>query len=730
MGWSGMVCRLEPVVDLKDPALYQNRELSWMEFNQRVLEEAFDERNPLLERLKFLAIVSSNLDEFFMVRVAGVQQQVNAGVTKTQADGIAPADLLARLVARCHQMVDEQYRHAREVILPRLRSSGIRLLKSHELSDIQNAELERYFVREIFPVLSPLAIDPGHPLPHLRNLSFNLVVTLRQPWVSGAPPLMAVVEVPDVLDRFIRLPASDGSDSFILLEDAIAPRVGQLFKGYEVESCSAFRVTRNGDLNIDEDEAEDLLRAIEAELREREKGNPVRIEIQAGYHQEAVGFLIRELGLSDEDVYPIDGPLNLKDFFKLVGLPGYDHLRDRPYVAPIPVSLREEDEDIFSRIRRGDILMHHPYESFLPVVDFVERAAVDEDVLAVKMTLYRTSGDSPLVRALQQAAENGKQVSVLVELKARFDEGNNILWARQLEEAGVHVVYGLLGLKTHCKVICVVRRDRDGLRRYVHLGTGNYHPSTAKLYTDLGLFTCDPELGEDVTHLFNILTGYSEFPKWNKLAVAPRDLKRKVIQLIRREAELSTPEKPGRIICKNNSTIEPDVIRELYKASQAGVQIDLICRGICGVIPGLPGVSENIRVRSIVGRYLEHHRIYYFGNDGDPQVYCASADWMDRNLNRRIETMFPVLDPACKQRLIQEILPLAMADNVKARELLSDGSWVRVKPAPGEPEVNSQEEYMRLAVAQAPLGETKLGAGARFLLERLAQNKRNRSDAA
>ncbi len=367
-------------MDLKDPALYQNRELSWMEFNQRVLEEAMDERNPLLERLKFLAIVSSNLDEFFMVRVAGVQQQVNAGVTKTQADGIVPADLLRRVVARCHRMVDEQYQVAREVVLPRLRHSGIRLILSYELNDIQNAELERYFVREIFPVLSPLAIDPGHPLPHLRNLSFNLVVTLRQPWVSGAPPLMAVVEVPDVLDRFIRLPASDGSDSFILLEDAIAPRVGQLFKGYEVESCSAFRLTRNGDLNIDEDEAEDLLRAIEQELREREKGNPVRIEIQAGYHQEAVGFLIREMGLCDEDVYPIDGPLNLKDFFRMVGLPGYDHLRDRAYVAPIPVSLREEDEDIFSRIRRGDILMHHPYESFLPVVDFVERAAIDRAI--------------------------------------------------------------------------------------------------------------------------------------------------------------------------------------------------------------------------------------------------------------------------------------------------------------------------------------------------------------
>ncbi len=718
-------------MDLKSPSLYINRELSWLEFNQRVLDEAMAEENPLLERLKFLAIVSSNLDEFFMVRVAGVQQQVSAGVDDNKQDGCRPVELLERLRARCQRMVAEQYQIARETVLPRLRRAGIRLLKSDELNDIQTAEIERYFASEVFPILTPLAIDPGHPLPELRNLSLNLVVTLRQPWVTGAPPLMALVEVPKVLDRFVPLPSGrDGGRDFILLEDLIAPRVGQLFLGYQVLSCVPFRITRNADLNLAEDEAEDLLRAIEQELRERDRGNPVRIEVQAGCDPMAMGFLLREMGLSREDVHLIDGPLNLKDFFALSGLPGFDELRFRPFVPPVVPALRETGEDIFARIRRGDILLHHPYESFSSVVDFVEQAAVDPEVMAVKMTLYRTSGDSPIVRALQLAAENGKQVSALVELKARFDEGANINWARQLEEAGVHVVYGLLGLKTHCKVLGVVRRERDGIRLYCHLGTGNYHPSTAKLYTDLGLLTCDPEIGEDVTQLFNILTGYSEFPKWRKIAVAPRDLKRRVIQLIEHEAELAKAKRPGRVIAKVNALIEPEVIRALYKASRAGVRIDIICRGICGLVPGVPEVSETIRIRSIVGRFLEHSRIFYFGNDGDPKVFLASADWMDRNLNRRIETMFPVQAPALRDRIINEILGLHLADTVKARELRSDGSWARVTRPADQPEINSQEEFIRLALSQAPLGEAKLGAGARLLLQRLTSTKQAKSEAA
>ena len=615
-------------MDLRNPALYGNREVSWMEFNQRVLDEALDEHNPWLERLKFLAIVASNLDEFFMVRVAGVMQQVAAGVDEVKQDGLTPTELLGRLRVRIHQMVDDQYQIARETVLPAIRDAGLRLLRPDELTPDQQAAVEHYFVREVFPVLTPLAIDPGHPLPRIRNLSLNLAVTLRQPWITGAPPLMAVVEVPEVLDRFVPLPSADGQRDFILLEDVIAPRVGKIFRGFEVMRCSAFRITRNSDLNFDEEEAEDLLRAIEQELRERERGNPVRIEIQAGYDELGLQFLIRELGLTREDVFIIDGPLNLKQFFGITGVPGFDNLRYRPYVAPVVPALRERDEDIFARIRRGDILMHHPYDSFASVVDFIEQAALDDDVVAIKMTLYRTSGDSPIVKALQLAAENGKQVSALVELKARFDEGNNINWARSLEEAGVHVVYGLIGLKTHCKVIGVVRRERDGMRRYCHLGTGNYHPSTARLYTDLGLLTCDESLGEDVSQLFNILTGYSEFPKWNKLAVAPRDLKKRLIALIEREAEQSTASHPGRIICKINAVIEPLVMRALYRASQAGVQIDLICRGICGVVPGIPHVSETIRVRSIIGRYLEHSRIYYFGNRGNPEVYLASADLM------------------------------------------------------------------------------------------------------
>lgn len=710
-------------MDLHDPSLYINRELSWLEFNQRVLDEAVDPNNPLLEQLKFLAIVSSNLDEFFMVRVAGVQQQVSAGVAAAKDEALGPVELLDRIRRRCHQMVEQQYAIFRDDILPRLRQEGIRLLKPEELSPEQTKEVDRFYYREVFPVLSPLAIDPGHPLPHLHNLALNLLVTLRQPWVEGAAPLVAVVEVPKVLKRLVPLTAADGHSDFILLEDVISPRVGQLFMGYEVLSCAAFRVTRNGDIDFDEEEAEDLLVAIERELRERERGNPVRMEVQAGCDPAGLEFLRRELGLPPGDIYEIDGPINLKDFFPLADLPGYPHLKYKPFVPVVAPALREAEGDIFAAIRRGDILLHHPYESFSSVVDFVDQAADDPDVLAIKQTLYRTSGDSPIIRALSRAAENGKQVSVLVELKARFDEGANINWARQLEEAGVHVVYGLIGMKTHCKVICVVRRERDGIRRYLHLGTGNYNSTTARIYSDLGLLTCDEDLGEDASQLFNILTGYSEYPQWRKLAVAPRDLKARLLQLLQREADLSSPEEPGHFIAKVNAVIEPQVIRALYKASQAGVRIDIISRGICGLVPGVRGVSETIRVRSIVGRFLEHSRIYYFRNGGNPEVYLSSADLMDRNLNRRVETMFPIEDPALRDRLIHGVLALNLADNQKARELRPDGTWVRVTPAPGEEPINCQERLLAEAQAQAPLGDTRLGAGARFLMQRLREER-------
>ncbi len=704
------------------PELYINRELSWLEFNQRVLEEGWDERNPLLERLKFLAIVSSNLDEFYMVRVSGVQQQVAAGVGPRGPEKVRPEVLLEQLRRRIRRMVDEQYRCAREEVLPALRSAGLRLLRHDELNAEQRAAVEELFRSEVFPVLSPMGIDPGHPMPFIRNLTLNLLVGLK----AADDQRLAIVEVPEVIPRLVPLPA-DGTSDFMLLEELIAPRVGELFGGWEVTSCGAFRLTRNGDLNIDEEEAEDLLVAIEQELRERERGAPVRLEVAADCDPSAVERLCGELGIGAADLVLVDGPLNLKELWPLTSTPGFDHLRDKPFAPQVIPALREADESLFAVIRRGDLLFHHPYDSFDSIVEFVRQAADDPRVLAIKQTLYRTSGDSPVIAALQRAAENGKQVSALVELKARFDEGNNINWARQLEEVGVHVVYGLIGLKTHCKVLLVVRRDRDRIRSYVHLGTGNYHPSTAKLYTDLGLLTCDDDLAADVQNLFNIITGFGEFPAWRKLAVAPRDLKPRLLAMLAREAEHARAGRPARFCAKVNAVIEPDIIDALYAASQAGVEIELICRGICGLVPGLPGVSETIRVRSIVGRFLEHSRIYYFANGGAEEVYLASADLMDRNLNRRIETMFPILQPDLRRRVVDEVLGLALRDTAKARLLQPDGTWRPIEPPPGEPALSSQEEFMRLAIEQAPFGETRLGAGARFILQRLRGGRRDQA---
>jgi polyphosphate kinase len=678
----------------RDPSLFINRELSWLEFNRRVLEEAQSPATPLLERLKFLSIVSSNLDEFFMVRVAGLRRQGESAKVQESPDGMTVEEQLQAISRRCHEMVEEQYRCLHEEVLPALASQGVVWHRVADLSPEQHEWVDEYFHKQVFPVLTPLAIDPSHPFPHLRNLSLNLAIALRPPKRAEKTLYLAVVQVPGVLDRVVQLPGE--GFHFVLLEEVIADQIQELFQGLKPVGCYPFRVTRDSDLNIDEEDAEDLLETMEEELRKREWQDCVRLETSPDCPQFILEQLCAALKLSEREVYKVRGPLNLRDFMEVYKAPGWDDLRYPPYVPPEGPEA-QANGDLFAVIREGDILLHHPFDSFSTVVHFVEQAADDPDVLAIKQTLYRTSGDSPIVQALMRAAQNRKSVTVLVELKARFDEENNINWARGLEEAGVHVVYGMVGLKTHCKLLLVVRREQDRLRRYVHLGTGNYHPATARLYTDLGLLTCQLPFGQDVSRLFNILTGYSEIPQWRKLSVAPLQLRERILKLIEREASLSTPERPGRIIAKMNALVDVDTIEALYRASQAGVRVDLIVRGICCLRPGVPGVSENIRVRSIIGRYLEHSRIFYFENGGQPEVFLSSADWMPRNFDGRVETMFPVEDPALKQRLIDEILGLALQDNVQARELQPDGSYRRITPKEGEKPINSQEMLMQRA---------------------------------
>jgi polyphosphate kinase len=685
---------------LDDPALYINRELSWLEFNRRVLEEARDPQVPLLERLKFLAIFSSNLDEFFMVRVGGLQQKVQSGIPQgSGADRMPPAEQLERISQTVRQLVAEQYRCLSGEVLPALEAEGIVLRGPSAYSDADRAHLEALFHREIFPVLTPLAIDPGHPFPHLLNKSLNLAVQLRRSPHEGQ--LFAVVQVPAVLPRFVQLPAERGH-AFTALEHVIRMHLPELFPGTEILQATAFRVSRDSEYEIDDDEVEDLLKAIEEEVRKRRRGAAVRLEIEAGAPPEVERFLTspRALDLDPMDVYQIPGPLDLTGLFQLHGLPGYPNLRD-PTFVPQPVAEFAQSPTPWAAIRARDILIHHPYESFTPVVDFIEAAAADERVLAIKQTLYRTSSDSPVVRALQRAADNGKQVTAVIELKARLDEEHNIVWARELEKAGVHVVFGFVGLKTHCKIALVVRREEQGIRRYVHLATGNYNPQTARLYTDLGFFTCDPDFCEDASALFNYLTGYGELPRWRKLVVAPSRLQKFMIEKIEQETAHQLAGREGRVVAKINGLLEPAVIQALYRASQAGVRTDLVCRGICALRPGIPGVSENIHVVSVVDRFLEHSRVFFFGNGGQPEVYIGSADWMDRNLSRRVEVVFPVEQPDLKQRLIKEILATSLADNVKARELLPDGSYRRVAPRPGQPRVRSQELFWELAVQRA-----------------------------
>ncbi|HYR56366.1 MAG TPA: polyphosphate kinase 1 [Myxococcaceae bacterium] len=666
-------------VDAADAKLYINRELSWLGFNERVLDEARDASLPLYERLKFLGIVSSNLDEFFMVRVAGLKQQILGGVAETAADGMLPKAQLAAIRDRARLMVAEQYRVWREEITPQLEAKGVAILTRDRLSADQLSAAKQYFSSSVFPALTPLAVDQGHPFPHLRNKSLNIAVLLRREGRRrrGEPRTssFAVVQVPSVLSRLVPLP-NDSGRSYLLLEELIAMQAGELFPGFAVEQTSAFRVTRNWDLNFDEEESEDLLSTIKEELRRRDRGAAVRLELDAGASPQLEQLLTEALLVGTEDVYRAQGPLQLSDLSPLAELDQRPELHVENLVSSVPATFRDADS-IVATLRERDLVLHHPYESFDGVVRFIEEAAEDPEVLAIKQTLYRTSLDSPIARALSKAVEYGKQVTVLVEIKARLDEANNIAWARRMEENGVHVVYGLVGLKTHCKLALVVRREAGGIRRYVHLGTGNYNPQTARQYTDISFFTSREEIAEDATALFNMLTGYSVPPRWRRFAVAPFDLKDRVIQLIEREAEHARKGEPARIVAKMNALQDASVIRALYAASQAGVEIDLLVRGICCLRPGLEGVSSRIRVTSVVDRFLEHSRVFAFGAGDRTEVYLASADWMPRNFQRRVEVMFPVEDPAIRARLLDEVLGFYMRDNVKARRLLVDGQYVR-----------------------------------------------------
>ncbi|MEQ8468732.1 polyphosphate kinase 1 [Coleofasciculus sp. E1-EBD-02] len=698
-------------VSLRDPKYYFNRELSWLEFNDRVLHEALDSRTPLLERLKFLAIFSSNLDEFFMVRVAGLKQQVEAGVTSLTADGRTPSAQLDGINQRLLPMVKEQHEHFEQILRPLLAKQGIYLLEYMDLNSEQRTYLQNYFEEQIFPVLTPLAVDPSHPFPYISNLSLNLAVVVKDP--DQGEEFFARVKVPKVLPRFVALPEplrerQKGKPALwmgVPLEQVIAHNLEFLFPGMNIQEYHPFRITRNADLAVEEDEADDLLLAIEEGLRKRRLGgSAVRMEIHATVPETLRETLMREMGLQDSDVYEIDGLLGLGDLMSFMGLP-LPELKDTHWTPVMPVELRslsgeDDGEDFFSIIRQRDLFVHHPYHSFSGTVQrFITQAADDPNVLAIKMTLYRTSGDSPIVNALIKAAENGKQVAVLVELKARFDEENNILWARKLEQAGVHVVYGIIKLKTHTKIVLVVRQDEKRIRRYVHIGTGNYNPKTARIYTDLGLLSCREDLGADLTDLFNFLTGYSRQRSYRKLLVAPVNLRDRMTTMIQREIEHCRQGNTGRIVAKMNSLVDPKIIATLYEASQAGVQIDLIVRGICCLRPGVVGVSDNIRVVSIVGRFLEHSRIYYFYNQGDEEVYIGSADWMRRNLDRRVEAITPIEDPEIIKDL-QEILAIMMADNRQAWELQPDGRYIQRQPEDAK-EQCAQKIFMEMAKESA-----------------------------
>ncbi len=687
-------------MDYRDPKYYTNREVSWVHFNARVLSEAQDKELPLFERLKFLSITASNLDEFFMVRVASLKDMVHADYTKRDIAGLKASEQLELLYRVLHGFVDEQYATYRE-LLAECREHKLIMIERHEEMTPDQAEYaDRYFTESVYPVLTPMAVDSSRPFPLVKNKSLNICALLTKKGSSKEKHQeFATVQVPSVLPRFVALPADEGYTAVIRLEEVIERNVGRLFSNYDILGASPFRIMRNADLSIEEEEAEDLLKEIEKQIKRRQWGEAIRLEVENGIDKRLLKTLKKELNVTDDDIYEIEGPLDLTFLMKIYGMDGFDEYKAH-LPAPVEVPQIPAGSDVFAAIRQGDILLHHPYQSFLPVVEFIRQAARDPHVLAIKQTLYRVSGNSPIVRALAEAAENGKQVTVLVELKARFDEENNIVWARMLEQAGCHVIYGLVGLKTHCKIALVVRSEEDGIRRYVHLGTGNYNDATAKLYTDLGLLTDSPRIGEDATAVFNMLSGYSEPLGWNKLSLAPLWLKKRLLKLIRRETENAKQGRSASIRAKMNSLCDPDVIAALYEASGAGVTIELMIRGICCLKPGIPGVSDNISVYSIVGDFLEHGRVFVFDNDGDPEVYLASADWMPRNLERRVEIMFPLEDPALKRR-VQDIVDLQFRDNVKKHKLMPDGNYIKEK-VPKSERINSQ---MELAVRAKKLAK-------------------------
>ena len=667
------------MADYKNPKLYYNRELSWILFDQRILSEARDKNIPLFERLKFLSISSSNLDEFFMVRVASLKDMVNAKYDKPDIAGMTPAEQLDQISVEIHQLVSQQYSTYNRSLIPQMNQNGLHVIRQHEeLTKKEEEFVDEYFQENVYPVLTPMAVDSSRPFPLIRNKSLNIAALVRKKEEKDELEF-ATVQVPSVLSRIIQLPVEEEENyvkKVILLEEVIERNIQKLFLNYDIVCAHPYRIMRNADLSIDEDEAADLLKEIEKQLKKRQWGEAIRLEVENGVDKRLLKILKKELHLEAANIYEIDGPLDLTFLMKMYGLDGFEHLKLEKYepqlVPRLPVGF-----DIFEQIRKGDILLHHPYQTFTPVVEFIRQAASDPDVLAIKQTLYRVSGNSPIIAALAQAAENGKQVSVLVELKARFDEENNIVWARKLEKAGCHVIYGLVGLKTHSKITLVVRREEDGIRRYVHLGTGNYNDATAKLYTDIGLLTCSELIGEDATAVFNMLSGYSEPLFWNKLALAPLWLKDKFISLIEREKNFALEGKQARIIAKMNSLCDQDVIAALYEASAAGVKIDLIVRGICCLKVGVTGVSENITVRSIVGNFLEHSRIFYFRNDDNWEIYCGSADWMPRNLERRVEILFPVEAEELKNQL-WEILEYNLKDTTKAHIMQPDGTYEKV----------------------------------------------------
>ena len=678
--------------DFLNPEYYENRELSWLKFDGRVLNEARDKSIPLLERLKFISITSSNLDEFFMVRVASLKDMVHANYKKPDIAGMTATEQLEKINAATRELVELQYSTYNRSLMPQLAAKGIRILDTfEELTKEQKEFVDRYFEENVYPVLTPMAVDASRPFPLIRNKTLNIAAFLLKKGEKKTPQNyeFATIQVPSVLPRIIQIPDGENT-TFVLLERMIEKNIGRLFSNYDVVCAYPYRIMRNADLTIDEDEAEDLLQEIEKQLKMRQWGEIIRLEVEEKIDKKLLAFLKEELHIAQEDIYKINGPLDLTFLMKVYGIEGYDELRYEPYI-PQKVNKIPQGSSIFEAIRKEDIFLHHPYQTFDPVVNFIRQAAVDPKVLAIKQTLYRVSGNSPIIASLALAAENGKQVSVLVELKARFDEENNIVWARKLEKAGCHVIYGLVGLKTHSKIALVVRKEEDGIRRYVHLGTGNYNDSTAKLYTDCGMFTCSEAIGEDATAVFNMLSGYSEPSSWNKLIVAPIWLRKRFLKLIGRETKNARAGREGRIVAKMNSLCDQEVIAALYEASAAGVRIDLVVRGICCLKTGIPGVSENIHVRSIVGNFLEHSRIFYFYNDGQEEVYMGSADWMPRNLDRRVEILFPVEDEQLKQQAVH-ILKVELQDNVKAHILNSEGQYVKVDKR-GKVLVNSQEQF-------------------------------------